>query len=161
MLKKNIFIYDKAKAASCYITKNNSDSVFTAHPLLCNKHLHILQKMLSFFFFTPESNDKTPPFYSAAPSSGDGSYCISWKILRQSLEVTAGATHSNTGSSGYLYTKTWYFSSISPCFSALCSPPWAGCISVVDQPAPCEEPRCLQALDRPHRGEALWNCAGG
>lgn len=103
---KTFLFMTKQKVACCYIT-NSSDFVFTVQYYVINI-LNNIQKMLLFnvflFFFYPRQKWQTLCFYSAASSSGDGSYCISWKmILKQSLEVTAGATVLNTGTAAYLY----------------------------------------------------------
>lgn len=67
--------------------KNNSDFAFTVHPLF-NKHLHTNKALVTFFFlFLHKSKEN---LYSAASPSGDGSYCISWKMRRKTrrLKVT-------------------------------------------------------------------------
>lgn len=125
--------------------------------ILCSLYIHhyvikiyILYKKMSVF----SNHWQSPPLYSAAPSSIDGSYCISWKAT-----LKAEVKRNTDSSTCFSKLRIKYFTIISPCLSALCSPPWAGCTSAVDQTAPCVELQRLRALDK-LQGEALWNCAG-
>lgn len=99
MLRKTFLFVDKAKSCFVLYNKNNSDC-------LCSLYIHyyvinmfIFFKMLLFqlfpssslFFFSTKKAAVDSTFHSAAPFSGDGSYCISWKmILRRRLKDTVG-----------------------------------------------------------------------